>query len=170
MDCEHRISLSAYHDGELDQAAARETEWHVKACPACAAELAEIRALSRAFGRFATDPMSREGVAQAHAAAEAAALRAPVLRVAGVLIALAASVLVVGSAWLMEPVLPGYRTTPVAVVPAPTPDWERVAMTLNAAPLAVEAPDAPQPLLLADAATDQTLADWMLRNLGVGSP
>jgi anti-sigma factor RsiW len=164
MDCDYRVCLDAFQDGELEEAAAREVERHLESCPACAEEMAEIREVSRSFGPMARDMMSRAALARAHAAAEAAAseLASPLPRVAGLLTGLAASVLVVVSAWLWE--APVVRVQPPQVEvasSAPAAEWERVAMTLDAAPSAGEAPDVtPRPTL-----ADARLADWMLRNL-----
>lgn len=48
--------LEAYHDGELPPADQRHMREHVKNCPACAAELAELRAMeSMLTARFKDD-------------------------------------------------------------------------------------------------------------------
>ena len=174
MDCQHRARLSAFYDGELPGHAAREVRLHVETCPWCAAELEEIRELSGAFRELAEErpPVAvlRRAREAADAAADAAARVAvdarragpPVLRVAGALTALAASVLVIASAWLSDAPPPN-PLPPAAVSVAPAPAWERVAMTLNAGPLPGEITDDPGRTALADA----RLANWMLQNLGV---
>ena len=86
--------------------------------------------------------------------------------VAGILTGLAASVLVVASAWLWEAPAPATGRARVVFAPAPAAEWERVAMTLDAGPLnGVPGPpagtDFPGRTVLADA----RLADWMLQNL-----
>jgi hypothetical protein len=45
--CERDAQLGPYHDGELSDAARREVEAHVAACPDCARELDRLRAISR---------------------------------------------------------------------------------------------------------------------------
>ena len=81
--------------------------------------------------------------------------------------ALAASVLVVASAWLWA--LPGQGGRPPprlatrAPALAPAAEWERLAMNLEAEPLPGEAPQSPERQMLADA----RLAEWVLRNLEV---
>lgn len=45
--CEREALLGPYHDGELSDAARREVEAHVAACPDCARELHRLRAISR---------------------------------------------------------------------------------------------------------------------------
>ena len=49
VDCENRIRLDAYHDGELSPAERSDVETHLRDCPSCAAELAAIRGMSGAF-------------------------------------------------------------------------------------------------------------------------
>ena len=49
VDCEDRIRLDAYHDGELSPAERSDVEAHLRDCPSCAAELAAIRRMSGAF-------------------------------------------------------------------------------------------------------------------------
>jgi hypothetical protein len=47
MNCESvRSLLTAFYDGELDQAAQEDVRLHLQSCAQCAAELAEIRSLS----------------------------------------------------------------------------------------------------------------------------
>ena len=54
VDCEHRVRLDAYYDGELPPAERSIVEAHLHDCPSCAAELAAIRSVSGAFA--ATTP------------------------------------------------------------------------------------------------------------------
>jgi len=56
IDCENRIRLDAYHDGELSPAEQSIVEAHVLDCPSCAAELAAMRGMSKAFA--ATTPLA----------------------------------------------------------------------------------------------------------------
>ena len=49
VDCENRVRLDAYHDGELSPAERSDVEAHLRDCPSCAAELAAIRWSSAAF-------------------------------------------------------------------------------------------------------------------------
>ena len=49
VDCENRVRLDAYHDGELSPAERSDVEAHLRDCPSCAAELAAIRRTSGAF-------------------------------------------------------------------------------------------------------------------------
>lgn len=56
IDCENRIRLDAYHDGELSPAEQSIVEAHLLDCPSCAAELAAMRGMSKAFA--ATTPLA----------------------------------------------------------------------------------------------------------------
>jgi anti-sigma factor RsiW len=159
MDCSRLQRLNAYYDGQLSPQDARAMAAHVEACPDCSAALREMEELSRAFAGLAGGRMSAIGAARALEAADAAANSASrsLAGAAGLLAGLAASILTVASAWLLE----SSGTAPVqrpAVVraPAPAPEWERLAMTLDVWPLE---PD-DQPML-----AEADLADWMLRNL-----
>jgi anti-sigma factor RsiW len=180
MDYPHRHRLNAYHDAELGDAEARELERHLETCPSCAAELDEILKVSEAFAGLVPSGISRAAMARAHAAADdacervesAARGRRLLVRVASVLTAVAASVLVVASAWLLEPPAAPTGNVNLAVAPGstvgPAAEWERIAMTLDAGPLRSDSPDAPGRLALAAAASDGDevrVADWMVRSL-----
>jgi anti-sigma factor RsiW len=60
IDCEYRIRLDAYHDGELSPAGRSDVEAHLRDCPSCAAELAAIRGMSAAFADAAPRGPSHE--------------------------------------------------------------------------------------------------------------
>jgi anti-sigma factor RsiW len=60
VDCENRVRLDAYHDGELSPAERSDVEAHLRDCPSCAAELAAMRAMSGAFADAAPRGPSRE--------------------------------------------------------------------------------------------------------------
>ena len=54
-DCKSRPFLVAYYDGELDERARRQIEEHLRDCPACCAELAEMRELSLRIADASTE-------------------------------------------------------------------------------------------------------------------
>lgn len=60
VDCENRVRLDAYHDGELSPAERSGVEAHLRGCPSCAAELAAIRRVSGAFAGSAPRGPSHE--------------------------------------------------------------------------------------------------------------
>jgi anti-sigma factor RsiW len=60
VDCENRVRLDAYHDGELSPAVRSDVEAHLRDCPSCAAGLAAIRRMSAAFADTAPREPSHE--------------------------------------------------------------------------------------------------------------
>lgn len=162
--CDFRSRLNAYHDGELTAEEMELFERHVQSCGDCAAELAEIRRLSSLFDDFASRPVEEPAVSRIHEAVDALdQTESGTLRIAGVLTALAASVLVVASVWLMEAPAAENERKQVVRIEAPAPEWERVASTLRADAMPGGGPGigpAREPAL-----ADADLANWMLRNL-----
>jgi anti-sigma factor RsiW len=63
-DCENRVRLNAYHDGELSPAERSDVEAHLRDCPSCAAELAAIRRTSAAFAGTTPPEPSHEQLLQ----------------------------------------------------------------------------------------------------------
>lgn len=64
VDCQNRVRLDAYHDGELFPAERSDVEAHLRNCPSCAAELAAIRRMSGAFAGTAPKEPSHEQLLQ----------------------------------------------------------------------------------------------------------
>lgn len=64
VDCENRVRLDAYHDGELSPAERSDVEAHLRDCPSCAAELAAIHGMSGAFADTAPREPSHEQLLQ----------------------------------------------------------------------------------------------------------
>lgn len=60
-DCSFQNSLMAFSDGQLDEQRRAEIERHLPQCPACAKELAQLQALSRAV---APELASQPGLSQ----------------------------------------------------------------------------------------------------------
>jgi len=63
-DCENRIRLNAYHDGELSPAERSDVEAHLRDCRSCAAELEAIRRMSSTFAGTAPWEPSHEQLLQ----------------------------------------------------------------------------------------------------------
>jgi anti-sigma factor RsiW len=170
-ECEYRSRLDAFHDGELDAQTHEQFERHLETCPECAAEVRELRRVARMFDALAEDPMSASALARVHQAVDQVDDEPPlgILRIAAVLTALAASVLVIGSAWLWEAPGAGAQLPRVVVYhPQPTAAWERVALTLEPDHLPRTAWEVGDRTRLAE--TDARLADWMLDNLNARQP
>lgn len=64
VDCEHRVRLDAYHDGELSPAERSDVEAHLRDCPSCAAELAALRSVSGVFADTSPPEPSHERLVQ----------------------------------------------------------------------------------------------------------
>jgi anti-sigma factor RsiW len=64
VDCEHRVRLDAYHDGELSPGERSGVEAHLRECPSCAAELAAMRRVSGAFADTSPREPSHEQLLQ----------------------------------------------------------------------------------------------------------
>ena len=168
-DCPYRSRLDAYHDGELDADAQEQFQSHLMACAACAAELRQMQRVSGLFNEMADEPMSGAAVARVHDAVDAVEDE-PSLgigRIAAVLTALAASVLIVGSAWLWDAPGRPVRSPLVAGRIVPTPAWERVAMTLRTDPLARTPWEVNDRTRLA---YENRLTRWMVRDLTGEAP
>jgi anti-sigma factor RsiW len=130
--------LSAYVDSEVDVATRQRVETHVAACVTCAAELAELRELSRSLASYElSDPLTRDDLARVHDALDDAA-EATVWRIGGPLGLIAASILVVSATWLMTLPKPqpaggvdsGTQATIVRNF-RPMEPWERAAVQLR---------------------------------------
>ena len=161
-DCRFQSRLNAFHDGELDEASARQFEMHLKSCATCPAELESLREVSRQFRQLPDTTISPARVSRIHAAVDEANEPANILRLAGLLSGLAASVLIVATAWMFESPTPARAPRLLVIGNPPAAEWEHVATTLEVRPLPQENWPAQRTPMLADART----ADWMLRNLG----
>jgi anti-sigma factor RsiW len=124
--CDFQSRLSAYYDGELDLRTARDMSLHLAECEACRQELKAMRQVSGVLSGMKPRELTPLGLARLHRSADELAEKSDALPLAKVLMAMAASVMVIGAAWLVQS--PGQKVntaTPVVVVP--TDNWERVA-------------------------------------------
>jgi anti-sigma factor RsiW len=64
VDCENRVRLDAYHDGELSPAERSDVEAHLRDCPSCSAKLAAIRGMSGTFADTTPREPSHEQLLQ----------------------------------------------------------------------------------------------------------
>src|SRR3954469_7412735 len=71
VDCENRVRLDAYHDGELSPAERADVEAHLRDCASCAAELVAIRGMSGAFADTVPREPSHEQLLQLAASVRA---------------------------------------------------------------------------------------------------
>jgi len=160
-ECDLQI-LSAYHDGELADADRIRVESHLRECASCAAELAAIGESSRLLREAPFDELTEQDLANIHAAVDDVD-DFRIWRIGGSLGLVAASILIIGMAWLNALPSPTHSggQTPLAVSPTPASEsWERTAVTLRVYP----------PLPSSDAIQlhDDQLADYMLEGLALG--
>jgi anti-sigma factor RsiW len=155
-----RPLLGAYFDDELPADQRPRVEEHLRNCTRCAAELEHFREDSRSLADYPFQDLIDRELADLHDAIDDAADR-PVWRIGGALAVVAASVLIVSCAWLME--LPtGTRSSSsqaTVTASAPPEPWEQVATTLRADPIQQAADDRSTQLAAAD------MADWILEGL-----
>ena len=143
-ECEYTCQLGAYHDGEMSASSAAKVERHLQDCSACAAELARLRNLSRLLASAARHELPLETLERLHRAVGLVSY-AGTRRTAGILVAAAAIILVVCSAWL--------ATFPATAEPSePIPLWQVTAVFQQDSELAA-------------ASAEQRLAIWIVQDL-----
>jgi anti-sigma factor RsiW len=103
--CPTSQQLSAFLDGEVEETRRAEIEEHLRDCPACAAELDRLQAVSRLLNSGLSNSagaarLSQIGLHRLHRRMDQA-MEEGFLRFVRVLNAIAACVLVAGSAWLL---------------------------------------------------------------------
>jgi anti-sigma factor RsiW len=124
-DCERESTVGAYHDGELSDADRQEFERHLSSCPACAAELRRVRAVSRwmePLRRAKLSPVEKDDLARstARAAAEEDAAASDRMRMpAGAAVRWARWVTAAAAAVFLFSVVQLFRGQ--QVTPRPTP-------------------------------------------------
>src|SRR5688500_9911693 len=104
MSCDQSQLLGPYLDGELSPAAADQARAHVAGCPACAAELDGLRAVSRLLSAARTTyPAGTDEVMdrlRSHVRSLVDNTDTVLLRIARVFTGVAAAILV-GGLWLL---------------------------------------------------------------------
>ncbi|MDY7010182.1 MAG: zf-HC2 domain-containing protein [Planctomycetota bacterium] len=143
-ECERAQQISAYYDGELPASAVAEFEEHLRQCPDCAAELADLRELSRLVGKLAEPKIPSHLLHRLHRSADYSS-RAGIWRMAKAISAVAAIVLLVCSSWLWH--LSGSDVNAGESLP-----WEAFALRSTDFP--------------AQRTSDEQLAIWIIEDLG----
>jgi len=171
-ECKYHQLLGAYHDGELDAVTALDVEAHVKTCPACSADLRAIGSLAGLIHQSekgeGVRPQELRRMHEAISVVAAEGREAPLLRIAGGLAAMAASVLIISSVWLVELTGGPSSPTPGPVVVAPTAfpqPWEQVAMGQYVPPMQLDRERGFQPFEPALAYNDREFANDMFVGL-----
>lgn len=139
-ECAQAERLGAYHDGELSGAAQAEVEQHLGRCPACAAELNRLRRLSQLFSAAAEPRVPPEVLERLHAAVDVLPM-AEIGRLARIVAAIAAAILLVSSVWLLRGAGEPKDQIPV---------WETVAVVRQEVPVS---------------APEEQLAQWIVQDL-----
>jgi anti-sigma factor RsiW len=145
--CEHIRQVSIYHDGELSPEDARRLEAHLAQCAACARELRQLRGLSFALADAAVPEAPAKVIERLHDTVAAAGEMA-VVTLAKRLIAAAAAIFLICTAWMWG--LFGGTESSAKTANS----WEWVAV----APHAETASEA------------QQIAQWIVDDLSSGRP
>ena len=118
-DCEYRVKVHAFHDGELTPPERQAVEVHLRACPACARELADLRRMSELFASARLPELSPAAIQRLHRG-KVLVLEPALVRTSEFFAAAAAAMLLLCAAWLwrasaaQEPAaLPSYEEVPV---------------------------------------------------------
>lgn len=121
-ECSHQTSLESFYDGQAGPQVAREIERHLPTCAACAGELERMAQLSQLLGTIRPEPIRADELSRLHQAVDGVEDRS-VLRLVAGLSAIAASILIISSAWLYD----GPRPANLTVVAARQQTWEQLA-------------------------------------------
>jgi anti-sigma factor RsiW len=151
MNVEPCSLLDAYHDGELDARQRLRFEEHLQACPSCAADLAQLRLLSRLLQQSPLPQIPLAALTRLHDMSAILRQRGT-LRIAEWLTAAAAAVLVLGLYFHVRQ--PPAVAQPVAVAEP----WELTAVYAHVVPADDTA--STDPLLLADAVMSGHQYPW----------
>ena len=154
LQCPYKSCLDRYHDGELARDVSRDLERHLLVCEDCVQDLRAIRETSRALAQWQPQAMRPDELKRIHAGLDRQEDQS-LYRFGVAMAAIAASVLIVSTAWLYD--VPRPAVPVVSRIEQPEPGWERLAATLQ-----VEPPvDSPQTGL-----ADRDTADWMIVSVG----
>jgi anti-sigma factor RsiW len=166
MDPCNFSDLNAYLDDELPPAALPRVQAHLQTCVRCARRLRRLRDATRWIETLPVRDLTPLERARAHRVIneEIGATRdAQAGRIAWTIGTIAASILVMATAWLNELPAPAERPRHIAALAdaGPPPAWEQVALTLQVEPppLGDAGPDTPTRL------ADARFAGWMLDSL-----
>jgi predicted anti-sigma-YlaC factor YlaD len=171
-DCKYQQFLSAYHDGELDAQTHEDVHQHLQTCDVCRDQLDQIRRLSGLIratdANRPDDAMRSDELRRIHSAVRQVQHDQPLLRIAGFMSAVAASLLIISAAWLGE--LP--RRTPIAqpqvsVFTIDSPEWQQVAVGDYVPPVPFQTDDTSNnlPAFAQANGTDTQIVNWMVIGL-----
>lgn len=148
--CPFESQLSAYQDGELSPEKRQELERHLATCPPCAAHLDQLRRISAILSTAPVPRLSPAARQELYALSPQVG-EAMYLRIAKWSTALAASIMLAASGWMLAQ----QRGTPANPTRTDTAaDWTQVAMN---------------PPQSSDPQADLRLPDWVETNLSTTS-
>ena len=122
-DCEYQVKIHAYHDGELPPLERQSVEVHLRACPACARELASLRRMSELFASARLPELSPAALHRLHRG-KILVLEPALVRTSEFFAAAAAAMLLVCAGWLWRA-----SASPES---AAMPSWVEVPVTYQA--------------------------------------
>jgi anti-sigma factor RsiW len=169
--CNFESRLDAFCDGEMNVTKYAAFRQHLNGCTNCSATVARTERMSQLFAPMrnqSAEKVEANEIVRLHAAVDREMNRAvfqvdrSFWRTAGLISGLAASVLIVASAWLTE--TPPVQRVIGPVAPAVQPAWEEVATNLTVDPLP-SVGGGVNPDASAVAAADDKVTDWILENL-----
>jgi anti-sigma factor RsiW len=143
--CGFENKIAAYHDGELDAAQRANVEMHLGQCEDCRRALSELRAMSGLFATSEQPRLSQISRYRLHRSVDAA-MDQGLLRLAWTMSGIAASVVLLGSAWLMK-----VNENGLARAPAEAPPWVSVSLESSRDPVVRDAASPAAQWYLADA-------------------
>lgn len=108
LDCSYISKIEAYHDGELSAGESAAFERHLSTCPVCATELAQLRDMSGLLAAERPHDILPIELARIHRRLDQLRDRS-FLRFCGAMSAVAASILIICSVWLLD----GPRPNPI---------------------------------------------------------
>ena len=161
--CQFHSRISAYHDGELDQAASKAIELHLHTCEECTEELESLRQVTSAMADFDPGQMTPIELARLHRELDRADEGSLVRFTVG-LIGMAASVLIISLAWIGQPTTQPTRTS--SNLPQVLPQWQRLALGEPLqAPYIHDESGVPIPETGVAKGPDKDTIEWMLSGL-----
>lgn len=163
--CDDQI-LSTYFDGELPVRQRDAVEAHLKECAACAAQLQKLREVSHLMQDQPFEDITETELRDLHTAVDVAIDESSdrsLFRIGSSIGLIAASIFIVGMAWLNRLPVPTQSSPASSVAAVSTPgSWDRMAITLRPAPLPISGDLTPGVDVVA-------AADWMLQGLPPGA-
>jgi anti-sigma factor RsiW len=144
-NCGFENKIAAYHDGELDAAQRANVEMHLSQCEDCRRALSELRAMAGLLATSEQPRLSQISRFRLHRSVDAA-MEQGLLRLAWMMSGIAASVLLLGSAWLMK-----VNDSAQAQAPAEAPPWVSVSLASSRDPVVRDAASPAAQWYLADA-------------------